>query len=88
MYSKREIICDMGYEDAIVFDGPDYDDAIVGVSEDGRVIYDYNKMVESLMSHDGMTEDEAADFVGYNAIRSLPYAGEKAPIVMYPILEV
>ena len=45
----REAISDMGYDDAVVFDDPDYDTAIVGVSEDGRVVYDYDAMVESLM---------------------------------------
>lgn len=87
MISKRELICDMGYEEAIVFDNPDYDDAIIGVSEDGRVVYDYDKMVESLMSQDGMAEEDAVDFISYNTIRSIPYAGEYAPVVMYPIRE-
>ena len=27
----RELICELGYEDAIVFDNPDFDDAIIGV---------------------------------------------------------
>lgn len=83
----RDLICNMGYEDAIVFDNPDYDDAIIGVSDDGRVVYDYDKMVESLMSRDGMSEEEAVDFISYNTIRSIPYAGALAPIVMYPIRE-
>jgi hypothetical protein len=26
---------------------------------------------------------EEVDFIGYNSIRSLPYAGEKAPVVVY-----
>lgn len=75
----------MGYEDCIIFENPDYEDAIIGVSEDGRVVYDYDKMVASLMSKDGMTMDEAVDFISYNTIRALAYAGEKAPIVMFPI---
>ena len=81
------MICDMGYEDAVVFDCPDYDDAIVGVSEDGRVVYDYEKMVKCLVERDGMTDTEAIEFVDFNTIRAIPYAGEFAPIVMYPIRE-
>jgi hypothetical protein len=53
------------------------------VSEDGRVVYDYNLMIESLMQSDNMTYDEASEFIDYNTIRALPYMGEKAPIVMY-----
>ena len=35
-------------EDAIVFDNMSYDGSIVGVTTDGRVVYDYDKMVEEL----------------------------------------
>lgn len=81
--SNREILCDFGYEDSVVFENPDYDEAIIGVSHDGRVIYDMDLMVEHLMVHDGMTEMDAVDFIDYNAARSIPYAGECAPIIMY-----
>ena len=82
----RDVICEMGYEDAIVFDNPDYDDAIVGVSDDCRVVYDYDLMVKCLMETDGMTYEEAAEFISYNTIRAAVYM-EKGPIVMYRIDE-
>lgn len=81
--SNREILYDLGYEDSVVFENPDYDEAIIGVSHDGRVIYDMDLMVEHLMIHDGMTEMDAVDFIDYNTARSIPYAGEYAPIIMY-----
>ena len=84
--TKRELIADMGYEDAVVFDSPDYDDAIIGVSEDGRVVYNYDAMVECLTEQDDMNEEEAREFIDYNAIRSLQYQHD-APIVMYPLPE-
>ena len=80
---NREILYDMGYEDSVVFENPDYDEAIIGVSHDGRVIYDMDLMVEHLMVHDGMTEMDAVDFIDYNTARSIPYAGECDPIIMY-----
>lgn len=40
-------------------------------------------MVEHLVETDGMTEEEAVEFIDYNTIRSLPYAGEGAPVIMY-----
>ena len=81
--TNREMLADMGYEDSIVFENPDYDDAIVGVSEDDRVIYDFDLMVRCLMAEDDMTEPEAIEFIEYNTLRSLPFAGDGAPIVMY-----
>ena len=83
--SNKEILVDMGYEHYIIFTNPDYDDAIIGISHDDRVIYDYDKMIAHLMDHEDMTGEEAADFMSYNTIRSIPYAGEYAPIVMYGI---
>ena len=81
--TNREILADMEYEDAVVFENPDDDDAIIGVSHDDRVIYDYDKMIQHLVDHEDMSVDEAADFISYDAIRSLPYAGPEAPIVMF-----
>lgn len=69
--------------EALVFDNPSYDDSIIGQTFDGRAIYDIDKMAEELSSDEGMSIEEAADFIGYNSIRSLPYAGEKAPVVVY-----
>ena len=77
----RDLLCDMGYDDSIVFDNPDYDDAIIGVSEEGRVIYDFDLMVQCLVDQ-GMTELEAIEWIEYNTIRALPYAGENPPIIM------
>ena len=85
---NREILCDMGYNESIVFENPDYDSAIIGISDDSRVIYDYDLMIAHLMDVDDMTEMDAADFIDYNTIRSIPYAGEYAPIVMYKFKEV
>ncbi len=71
------------HETALVFDNPAYDDSIIGQTFDGRAIYDIELMAEELASDDEMTIEEAMDFINYNAIRSLPYAGEMAPVVVY-----
>lgn len=81
--TNRQLLLDMGYEDFIVFENPDYDSAIVGITDDNRVVYDYVEMVTHLVENDNMTEEEAADFISYNTIRSLQYYGVGAPIVMY-----
>lgn len=80
---NRQLLVDLGYEDAVIFDNPDYDSAIIGVSHDDRVIYDYDAMIASLMLEDDMTMEEAMDFIDYNTLRALPYSGPDGPIVMY-----
>ena len=52
---NRDLLVEHGYEEAVVFENPDYDEAIIGVDTDGHVIYDFDKMVECLMKEDGMT---------------------------------
>ena len=70
-------------DDALVFDNPAYDNSIIGETFDGRAIYDIESMADELASDDEITVEEAMDFIDYNAIRSLPYAGEKAPVVVH-----
>lgn len=83
--SAEDKLLDLGYEDVVIFSDFSYDDALIGVTEDNRAVYDYNQMVIWLMEHEDFTEDEAVDWISYNTIRSLPYFGEDAPVVMYPI---
>lgn len=83
----KEWLCDMGYEDTVVMENPDYLSAIVGVSDDGRLIYDYEKMVEHLIATDGMDYEEASEFIDFNTIGALPYMGEKRPVIMNKIEE-
>ena len=69
----------------VFFESPDYADAVIGTCEENsvvRLIYSYEKMVDCLVRRDGMTEEEAAEFIDYNVIRALPYF-KNAPIVMY-----
>lgn len=75
-----------GYEDSVVFENPDYITAVIGVSQDGQVIYEYEKMVEYLIETDGITEEEAIEFIDYNTIRALPYMGDKQPIILYRLI--
>lgn len=81
---NRDLLNELEYEDVVILENPDYDSAIIGVSEDRRVIYDFDKMVEHLMETDGMTDEEAIEFIEYNTIRALPYF-QNAPIIMYSL---
>lgn len=79
----RDLLSEMGNEETLVFDNPDYDEAIIGVTHDGCAVYDYYEMINCLVKDENMTECDAADFIDYNTIRSLPYAGEYAPVIVY-----
>ena len=85
--SAEERLLENGYEGVKFLTDYSYDDALIGVTEDNRAVYDYEKMVTWLMETEGWTYEEAAVWVDYNTIRALPYMGEGAPIVMYPLIE-
>lgn len=74
-------------EDAIVFNNPSFDNSIIGVTTDGQAVYDYEKMVEELMKDEDVSEQESIDWIEYNTIRALPYAGEMKPIIMFTFKE-
>lgn len=77
----NDVLCEMGAEGSTMLDG--YEDAAVGVTLDGQVVYDYDKMVRILQDRDGMTEDEAIEWISYNTIRSLDYVPEEGrPIII------
>lgn len=83
--TAEEKLQEAGWDDVVILKDYSYDDALVGVTEDGRAVYDYGKMVLWLMEKEGMTEDEAIEWVEYNTLRALPYFGPDAPIVMYSV---
>ena len=83
--NAEERILNAGYENVTYLVNYSYDDALIGISEDNRAVYDYNKMVEWLAKEESWTQEEAIEWIDYNTIRALPYMGDKAPIIMYQI---
>ena len=65
--TDRDLLLDYGYGDVIIFDNPSYEGALIGVTWDNQAVYDYDLMIKLLMEEDNMTEEEAADFINYNA---------------------
>ena len=57
-------------EGALILNG--LEGAIAGVSDCGRLIYDYEKMLKAFVDRDGMTEEEAEEWVGYNVMGVQP----------------
>ena len=39
------------------------------------------------MTYEEMNEEEAADYLSYNTIRSLSYISGTKPIIMYPLID-
>lgn len=67
--------------DLLFADG--FDDSIIGVSigcDSGRVIYDTEKMAETLVADDGMSHQEAWEFLEFNTFNA--YVGENTPIYL------
>lgn len=84
----RDYICSCTDGEAILFDNPSFDNSIIGIDSAGSVVYDYDKMVEELMQDDGITMEEAIEFIEYNTMRALPYCHfpychGNAPIIVF-----
>jgi len=67
-------------ETALTADG--FDDAVIGivgghVGRPYRVVYDYEKCVQVLMSRDEMSEEDAFDHMEFNVVDA--YAGPETP---------
>lgn len=73
-------------EEALVFDNASYDNSIIGISTDGRVVYSFEKMIKEFMSDENVSEMEAIEWIEYNTIRALSYMGDNAPIICEEIL--
>lgn len=69
-------------QELILLDNHDYDDSIVGITEDGRVVYDYEAMVEEYMNDENCPEEDAREWLDYNTLRAIPYMGEHAPVIL------
>jgi hypothetical protein len=58
-----------------------YDEASIGVSTDGRLVYSVEKMIEILMRDGDMSVDDATEWLEYNTFNA--YVGEMTPIWVY-----
>jgi hypothetical protein len=86
--NAEERLLDNGYDDVKFLRDFSYDSALLGVTTDGRAVYDYDRMVEWLMKKEKWSYDEAVEWIDYNTLRALPYMGEDAPIVLARLEDV
>lgn len=73
------------FPDRAVLVFSDMQDAFIGLTQDGRAVYDYEKMIDCKVARDGMTVAEAAEFLEFNTIGSLKHC-ENAPLVLFRYL--
>lgn len=83
--NAEERLLDAGYEDVKYLVNFSYDDALIGVSHDGRAIYNFDLMVDWLMREEGWSDIESIEWLEFNCLRAIPYMGEGAPIIMYSL---
>ena len=65
----------------LILDNPDYNNSIIGISQDNRLVYDYDSMVKEFALDNDCPEEEAIEFIDYNTMRAIPYF-PKAPIII------
>lgn len=69
--------------EVILYNNPSYEGALIGITTDDRAVYSFDKMVESLMAEDNISEEEALEFIDYNTLGA--YIDPKQPIVIFDI---
>tara|TARA_R100000700_G_scaffold20358_1_gene27102 strand:+ start:44 stop:283 length:240 start_codon:yes stop_codon:yes gene_type:complete len=61
-----------------------FDSAIIGVGErnntDSMIVYDYDKMINVLVTRDSMTHEEAEEYLDFNVIGA--WIGDTTPIIV------
>ncbi len=62
-----------------------YDDAVIGITLDNRLIYSLDKIGQMLMSVDGMTQEDAWDYISYNIVGSINPNDDRYPILAYDL---
>lgn len=73
-------------EDTVIFTNYRYDDALIGTTDDGRAIYDYDLMIDWLMKETGWSEEDCVDWIDYNTAR-LANTTPDSPIILYRFIE-
>lgn len=78
--TREEIFETYPFEEFLFADG--WDDAIIGVSNDMKIVYDSEKIIE-MLSQD-MSYDEAMEYFYFNIEGA--YVGEKTPIYVNTLM--
>lgn len=69
-------------------DNPSYDNSIIAITEDGRLVYSYEKMVKEFRKENKCKRQDAIDFIEVNTKRFIPYMGELSPIIITEVKDL
>jgi hypothetical protein len=64
----------------------DFDECIIGVAcNNGKraVVYSINRMVDYMITKDGLTYEEATDYLSYNTLGT--WSGDGTPVYIYEV---
>ena len=71
-------------ENVLLMDG--FEEAFIGysqrINEPVLAVYSWEKMVDVLMTRDGMSDEEAIEYISYNCQGA--WVGERTPIIVEP----
>ena len=72
-------------ENVLLMDG--FEEAFIGysqrINEPVLAVYSWEKMVDVLMTRDGMSDAEAMEYIDYNCLGA--WVGEQTPIIVMPL---
>ena len=69
-----------------VLEGDEFADGCIGLTIDNRLVYSYERLIESLSKHSEISYEDAMEYIEFNTIRSLPYIAAQdlhAPIIIH-----
>ena len=74
--------------DVLLMDG--FDEAFIGYSQRNNnepllAVYSWSLMVDVLVERDGMTSEEAMEYIDFNCVGA--WVGENTPIIVMPIMD-
>ena len=78
----------------IIFEGDEFADGAIGITNNYHVVYSYERLVQSLAKayreeyqSDNEAEVAAMEWLDYNTIRSLPYMEKDGlvPVIMFEL---
>lgn len=81
----KKYLYERGDKDSVLLEDPCFTQAIIGISEQGRIVYSYDKMIDSLKLSHSMSYEEAVGFIDHITSCALPHMGNKCPIILYNI---
>ena len=83
MKDRITFLKEMAGDEAVVLDPSDLDEAIVGVSQNGNLVYSLGRLTVEFQKLNSWTSSEAKEWIGHNVLGT-HYDG-LAPIFIYEI---